>query len=89
MIDITKMTDEQIKAWVLGLKEHLKTKKEFKKSSEHELNCAVMDGMFQGFLEGDLRRIDLAKIATILGFEVDEEFMNDPHPDPYYAKHKK
>lgn len=89
MFDITKMTDEQIKAWVLALKETLRTKKEFRKASEDDLNSAVMDGMFQGFLEGELRRIDLAKIATILGFEVNEEFMNDPHPDPYYTKHKK
>lgn len=89
LIDTTKMSDDQIKDWVNFIKNNLRRQKEFKNASDEELTGAVMDGMFAGFQQGELRRIDLKRIAEVLGFEIDEDFMNDPHPDPYDLINKK
>lgn len=89
MIDTTKMNDKEILLWIESIKKELKTRKEYKKATDTELNNIVMDGMFQGFANGELRRIDLAAIARVLGFRLSDDFLNDPNPDPYELKHRK
>ena len=83
------MTEKELRIWIEDIKEDLRKDKRYKGATEEDLNEMVMDGMFYGFQQGELKRTDLATIAKILGFEINQEFMNDPHPDPYYAKHKK
>lgn len=86
MEEMMIMTKNKMKAWIKSIKEDLKSRKEYKKYSEDEINEMVMDGLFEGFTQGELYRTDLAIAAEILGFEVDEEFMNDPRPDPIMLK---
>lgn len=78
-----------MESWIEEIREDLKTRKEYKKCSEEELNEMVMDGLFEGFKQGELYRTDLAIAAEILGFELSKEFMNDPHPDPIVLKNMK
>ena len=79
--------DEMFEKWLKGFKEEVR--QQFKPKSEEELNEMVLDSMFYGFQQGELRRADLAKAAKILGYEVSEEFINDPHPDPIDEKGSK
>ena len=76
--------DEMFKKWLTEFKEGVR--EQFKPKNEEQLNEMVLDAMFYGFQQGELRRTDLAKAAKILGYEVSEEFMNDPHPDPIDVK---
>lgn len=89
MIDTTKMTDNEILNWIKEIKKDLRKKQGMKRASESEFNEMIMDGMFDGFMEDELRRVDLANIARVLGFELSKEFMNDQNPEPYELKHKK
>ena len=57
-----------------------------KGATEVQINDAIMDVLFEGFKAGDLYRTDLAIAADLLGFELDKDFMNDPHPDPITLK---
>ena len=82
------MTREQMTSWIDFIKGKLRKMKEFKNASEEELNCAVLDGLYEGFVQGELHRSDLKLAADILGHEVSEDFMNDPHPDPIDLKEK-
>lgn len=80
------MKKEQMKKWIESIKAGLIKMPEFKGASGDDLNSAVMDGLFEGFLQGELHRIDLILAGEILGFELDEDFINDPHPDPIDLK---
>ena len=80
------MNKEAMIKWIGAIKEELARMDEAKGASEEELNQMVLDGLFEGFVQGELHRSDLALAADILGYEVDEEFMNDPHPDPIDVK---
>ena len=82
------MTEQQMKIWIESFKQELKKMPELKDATEDELNKTVLDGLFEGFLRGELHRSDLALAASILGFEVSEDFMNDPTPDPIDLKNK-
>ena len=83
-MELKNWTDEQIMDWVNGIKQSLLAQGgDYLKMSPQQL-----DGVFCGFENGELRRTDLARIATLMGFEVDEDFMNDPHLDPIDEKNK-
>ena len=88
-MDISKWTDDEILQWIKDIKEEFEKMDELKDASEEELKKVILNTMFEGFKQGDLRRTDLARSARLLGFELDDEFMNDPNPDPYELKHKK
>lgn len=88
-MELKNWTDEQIMDWVNGIKQSLLAQGgDYLKMSPQQLDEAVLDGVFCGFENGELRRTDLARIATLMGFEVDEDFMNDPHLDPIDEKNK-
>ena len=89
MIDTTKMSDSVLLLWIENIKEILKQRDEYKTATDNGLNRLTMDVMFKAFLYGDLRRIDLAAIARVLGFKLSDDFLNDPNPDPYELKHNK
>jgi hypothetical protein len=83
---INKWTNEQVLEWVNGIKNEIRKNPQCSKATEEELNEMVLDGMFEGFQKGELSRKNLARIAKLLGYELSEEFMNDPHPDPIDMK---
>ena len=87
-VKIENWTDEQVLKWVNGIKEQVRKNPQCSNATEEELNEMVLDGMFEGFQQGELSRKNLARIAKLLGYEVSEEFMNDPHPDPIDMKSK-
>ena len=88
-MELKNWTDKQIMDWINGIKQSLLAQGgDYLKMSPQQLDEAVLDGMFYGFESGELRRTDLARIATLMGFEVDEDFMNGPHPDPIDKKNK-
>ena len=87
-LNIPKMNDEELLDFINFIKNDLKKSKRCENASEDEINKIIMDSMFEGFIMGDLRRKDLARIAQMLGYELTEEFMNDPRPDPYDLKNK-
>ena len=87
-MEISNWTNEQIKRWLDDIRETLRQNPQNLKYTDDEINEMILDGMFEGFTNGELRRTDLARIANILGYEVSEEFMNDPHPDPIDEKNK-
>ena len=80
------MTKEQMTAWIESIRADLKSKEEYRGLDEDSINEMIMDGMYEGFLQGELHRYELKEIADYLGFEMDDEFMNDPHPDPIDLK---
>ena len=80
------MTKEQMTKWVDAIRADLKSKKEYRDLDEDSINELVMDGMYKGFIQGELHRYELKEIAEYLGFEMDDEFMNDPNPDPIDLK---
>ena len=86
-MDLTKFNDKQLGEWIDSIKSSIKTMKQYKRASGDELNEAVLDSMFVGFEKGELRRSDLARIAKYLGAQISQEFLNDPHPDPYDLIH--
>ena len=83
------MEREKMIIWINVIKDDLRKRKEFRKATEDELNSAVMDGLFEGFIQGELHRSDLKLAGDILGFELDEEFINDPRPDPIDLKNRR
>ena len=83
------MTKSQIEKWILHLKKDMMNNPQYRGYSEQEIDEMIMDGMFYGFQQGELSRQDLAYIAEILGLQISEEFMNDPHPDPISLKKKR
>lgn len=42
----------------------------------------IMDVFFKTFQEGKMDREDLETLANVLGYELTDEFKNDPTPDP-------
>ena len=80
------MERKDMEKWIRSIKEGLRQTKEFKKADEETLNSTVMDGLFEGFIQGELHRGDLVLAGSILGIELSEEFVNDPHPDPIDLK---
>lgn len=80
------MKQNEIKTLINIIKEELLKNPKMKKVDEATLNSAVMDTLFEGFMKGELHRSDLAIAADMLGFKLNEEFMNDPHPDPIDLK---
>ena len=83
------MTREEMTKLIEAIRNHIMSLDECKDASEEEVLDMLMDALFAGFEAGDLHRSDLALAADILGFEISEEFMNDPHPDPIDMKGKK
>ena len=87
-MNIKKMTDKQIINWLEETKNEIKKMDEYKNLNEDQLNHVLMDALFEGFVQGEYHRTDLKRMANLLGFEVFDEFMNDPHPDPIDVKAK-
>ena len=85
---INNWTDEQVLSWIKGIKNDLRNNPQCKGATEEELNEMVLDGMFEGFKQGEIRRKTLARIANLLGYELSKKFLNDPHPDPFDEKKK-
>ena len=46
----------------------------------------IMDVFFKTFQEGKMDRKDLETLANVLGYELTDEFKNDPTPDPIESK---
>lgn len=88
-MELDKLTDKQVLNFLDSIKAAVSNDPNSKGASNEEIMKSVMDVIFYGFEQGDLRRIDLARIAKLLGYKISEEFMHDPHPDPYDLKHKK
>ena len=83
-IELKNWTDEQVLNWINETRKQLIAQNpQLLKGTQDQITEMVLDGMFEGFVRGVLRRVDLKRIAELMGYEVSEEFMNDPHPDPY------
>jgi hypothetical protein len=83
------MHEEAVKQLANQNKQMLRSKKENAKLSEEEINEKVMDIAFDMFVGAKLHRSDLVIIAHMFGFEVSQEFLNDPHKDPIDCKGEK
>lgn len=42
----------------------------------------IMDTYYEAFTKGEMDRKDLEALAEHLGYELDDDFKNDEHPDP-------
>lgn len=42
----------------------------------------IMDTYYEAFTKGEMDRKDLEVLAEHLGYELDDDFKNDEHPDP-------
>ena len=45
----------------------------------------IMDTYYEAFTKGEMDRKDLEVLAEHLGYELDDDFKNDEHPDPIEA----
>ena len=82
------MNDKELRETLKAIKAQVKAKPENKGKSDEEIDRILLDGFFQAFCDGKMSRNDLAAITQALGYEVSEEFMNDPSPDPIDLKNK-
>lgn len=54
--------------------------------TDSQCSEAILDGLFEAFKNAEIHRSDLAIAADMLGYEMTDEFMNDPQPDPIDLK---
>lgn len=64
------MNDEEIKSLIDQLKAAGLNEEE------------IMDVFYQAFTEGEMDREDLETLAEAMGYELTDDFKNDPQPDP-------
>lgn len=46
----------------------------------------ILDVYYEAFVKGEMDRKDLETLAGAMGYELDDDFKNDEHPDPIEEK---
>ena len=72
------MNDEELRSTIEEVKAQVKAKPENKDKTEDEIDEIVLDGFFKAYTEGEMSKEDLGAIAQAMGYELSEEFENDP-----------
>ncbi len=80
------MNEKEINQLINQLRIQLCNEPSLKGKGPDAIDEAIMDIFFEAFTQGEMDRKDLEVLANYLGYELDEEFKNDPTPDPITLK---
>lgn len=76
------MNENEINQLINQLRIKLSMSPSNKGKSPDEIDEAIMDIFYTTYTQGKMSRTDLEVLANALGYELDDDFKNDPIPDP-------